>query len=117
MTEEIGFDKGVTAVVAVAPGVCGAIAGALGANKGEGAIRVELASTGCCDATLGLRLDRVGESDLVEEVEGLTFVMSRKTYELAGRVTISCRGNGEFVLNPEKPVSEWDGFGSCPLRK
>jgi Fe-S cluster assembly iron-binding protein IscA len=90
------------------------------AEKGvRGPIRIELASSGCCDASLGLSVDTVHESDLVEEVEGLTFVISPETHELVGEVRISYRndaGRKGFVLTSSKPVSEWDGFGTCDIR-
>ena len=36
------------------------------AEKGvQGPIRIELGSTGCCDASLGLSVDTVRETDLV----------------------------------------------------
>jgi len=90
------------------------------AEKGvQGPIRIELGSTGCCDASLGLSVDTVRESDLVEEVDGLTFVISAETHQLVGEVTISYRdeaGRKGFVLTSSKPVSEWDGFASCTIR-
>ncbi len=116
MTAEITFDRGETAVITTDPGVCEAIANVLAKKEYSGVIRIVLTSTGCCDASLGLLLDEVGESDLVEEIGDLTFVMSRKIYDLAGRVRISCRENAEFVLTSEKPVSEWAGFGACTIK-
>ncbi len=116
MTAMSVTDKTETAVITADPGVCKAIAEEVATNNPGGVIRIELMSTGCCDASLGLRLDKAGESDVVEKIEGLTFVLSRKTYDLVGRVRISRRGNAQFVLTSEKPVSEWDGFGSCSLR-
>jgi len=90
------------------------------AEKGvQGPIRIELGSTGCCDASLGLSVDTVRESDLVEEVDGLTFVISAETHQLVGEVTISYTdeaGRKGFVLTSSKPVSEWDGFASCSIR-
>lgn len=98
------------------PGVCEAIAKEMEKKERSGAVRIEMTSTGCCDASLGLRFDEAVESDLVEKIGGLTFVMSRKIFDLAGRVRISLRENDQFVITPEKPVSEWDGFGTCSIK-
>jgi Fe-S cluster assembly iron-binding protein IscA len=82
-------------------------------------IRIELQFTGCCDPSLGLTVDRVRESDLVQEVDGLTFVIDRETHQLVGKVSIACRdeeGRNVFVLTSSKPVSEWDGLLTCSIR-
>ena len=60
-------------------------------------------------------MDRVRESDLVEEVDGLTFVISPETHDLVGDVTIGCAEDG-FVVMSAKPLSEWDGFAPCKIR-
>jgi len=85
----------------------------------QGPIRIDLNSTGCCDVSLGLSVDTVRAADLVQEVDGLQFVMSPETYQLVGEVTISFVDEREkrgFVLTSSKPVSEWDGFGVCSIR-
>ena len=82
-------------------------------------IRIELQFTGCCDPSLGLIVDRIRESDLVQEVDGLTFVIDPETHELAGEVKISYTedaGRDRFVLTSSKPVSEWDGLITCSIR-
>jgi hypothetical protein len=64
-------------------------------------------------------LDTIHESDLVEEVDGLTFVISPETHELVGEVRISCNDDAErkgFVLTSSKPVSEWEGLATCSIR-
>jgi Fe-S cluster assembly iron-binding protein IscA len=79
----------------------------------QGAVRIEVQFSGCCDPLLGLILDTVRESDLVEEVDGLTFVISPETHQLVGEVRISCvdeAGRKGFVLTSSKPTSEWEGF-------
>jgi Fe-S cluster assembly iron-binding protein IscA len=116
MTDKRNSEKEETAMVMTDPGVCEAIAEELTGQNRSGVIRFELVSTGCCDASLGLRLDEVRESDLVEKVESLTFVLSRDTYEHVGRVKIARRKNAQFVVTSEKPVSEWDGFGACTIK-
>ena len=90
------------------------------AEKGiQGPLRIDLRSNGCCDPSLLLSVSDVRESDLIQEVEGLTFVMSPEIYRLAGEVTISYAdeiGKKGFLLTPEKPISEWDGFGISDIR-
>jgi Fe-S cluster assembly iron-binding protein IscA len=106
-------------MVQLAPGAGQAIKSFLAEQGCSGPIRIELCSTGCCDASLGLSVDRMRESDLIQEVDGLQFVMSPETYGLAGEVTISFvdeKGKKGFVLTSSKPVSEWDGFGVCSIR-
>ena len=55
-------------------------------------IRVDLQSTGCCDPSLGLFLDRLRPDDLVEESDGLQFVISPDIYQTVGEVTITFVG-------------------------
>ena len=90
------------------------------AEKGiQGPLRIHLQSSGCCDSSLGLSVDRIRESDLIQEVDGLTFMISPETYRLAGEVAISYRdeiGEEGFILTSEKPVSEWEGFGVSAIR-
>jgi Fe-S cluster assembly iron-binding protein IscA len=107
------------ALVTLAPGAGEAIRSLLSAKGVQGPVRIEVQFTGCCGPSLGLMVDRVRESDLVAELEGLTFVISPETNELVGEVTVSCAddaGREEFVLTSSKPISEWDGFASCSIR-
>jgi Fe-S cluster assembly iron-binding protein IscA len=90
------------------------------AEKGcQRPLRIQLQSSGCCDPSLCLSADQVGESDLVQEVDELTFVINPETYQLLGEVTISYRdepGRKGFVLTSLNPVSEWEGFGVSLIR-
>jgi Fe-S cluster assembly iron-binding protein IscA len=82
-------------------------------------LRIDLNFTGCCDASLGLRVDDTGAGDLSTEVEGLTFIMDPEVYRLAGAVTISYvdeEGRQGFLLTSERPVSEWEGFGVSAIQ-
>ncbi len=80
-------------------------------------IRIELQFTGCCDPSLGLLVDEGHESDLVEEVDGLTFVIDQQAQELAGEISIRYKPDAEsFVLTSDHPVGEWDGMITCKLR-
>ena len=109
----------VMTLVTLDPGVGPAVSSALAEKGAQGPIRIDLVSTGCCDPSLGLSVDTVRESDLVEELDGLTFVISPETYDLVGDITISYRddaGSEGFVLTSSKPVSEWEGFATCSIR-
>jgi len=82
-------------------------------------LRIDLQSSGCCDPSLGLRVDIIRESDLVHELNGLTFVISPETFHLVGKINISYMDNTDkkgFVITSERPVSEWDGFGVSDIR-
>jgi Fe-S cluster assembly iron-binding protein IscA len=105
-------------MVQLAPGASQAIKSFLAEKGCQGPIRIDLHSTGCCDASLGLSIDTIRAADLVQEVDGLQFVMSPETHRLVGEVTISYvddKGRKGFVLTSSKPVSEWDGFGVCSI--
>jgi Fe-S cluster assembly iron-binding protein IscA len=100
-------------LVTLEPGASQALRSALAENGVEGPIRIEVRSSGCCDPLLTLAVDKVRDCDLVEELNGVTFVMSPETQELVGEVTISHADDGKrrgFVLTSSRPLSEWDGF-------
>jgi Fe-S cluster assembly iron-binding protein IscA len=106
-------------LVTLAPGAGHAIKSALAEQGVQGPIRIEVHFSGCCDPSLGLMVDKARGSDLVEEVDGLTFVISPETHQLVGEVTISYTddaGRRGFVLTSSKPLSEWDGFTTCSIR-
>ncbi len=82
-------------------------------------IRIDIQSTGCCDASLGLFLDQRGPADLVVESDGLQFVISPDVHQTMGEVTVAWvdeRDKKGFVLTSSKPLSEWEGFGVCDIR-
>jgi Fe-S cluster assembly iron-binding protein IscA len=106
-------------LVTLDPGAGQAIKSLLSEGGIQGPIRIEIQSSGCCDPSLGLIVDTVRESDLVEELDGLTFVISPETHQLVGEVRISCAddaGREGFVLTSSKPLSEWDGFATRSIR-
>jgi len=83
-------------------------------------VRVEVRSTGCCDPSLGLVLDKPREADLVEIADDLTLVMSPEVYAIVGEVAVSYADDFEkrgFILTSEKPLSEWQGFAACEIRR
>lgn len=82
-------------------------------------VRIELCFTGCCDASLVLRVDSARDDDLVQEIDGVTFVVSPEVCETAGDISVgycdeaSRRG---FILSSARAVSEWQGFAPCGFR-
>ena len=98
----------------------GRIIKSLLADKGiRQSIRIDLNFSGCCDASLCLRADDGFDTDLTQELDELTFVINRETYQLVGEVAVSYvdeMGRKGFVLKPSKPVGEWDGFGVCEIK-
>jgi Fe-S cluster assembly iron-binding protein IscA len=106
-------------LVTLDPGAGQAIKSLLSERGIQGPVRIEIQSTGCCDASLGLIVDTVRESDLVEELDGLTFVISPETHQLVGEVRIAYTddaGREGFVLTSSNPLSEWDGFAARSIR-
>ena len=102
-------------LVTLDPGAGQTIKSLLSEGGIQGPIRIEIQSAGCCDPSLGLIVDTVRESDLVQELDGLTFVISPETHQLVGEVRISYiddAGRKGFVLTSSKPLSEWDGFAT-----
>jgi len=82
-------------------------------------LRIDLRFTGCCDASLGLRVDDISESDLYVEADGLTFIIDPEVYQAAGEVTISYveeEGRKGFLLTSQMPISEWEGFGISDIQ-
>jgi Fe-S cluster assembly iron-binding protein IscA len=80
-------------------------------------IRIELQFTGCCDPSLGLLVDDARETDLVEEIDGLTFVIDRQAQELAGEISIAYKPDAQsFVLTSDHTIGEWDGMITTTLR-
>ena len=102
-------------LVTLDPGAGQAIRSALAEAGVQGPIRIAITSSGCCDPSFGLAVDRIRESDLVEEIDGVTFVMDLETHDLVGEVTIGCKEDG-FAVTSAKPLSEWDGFAPCRIR-
>ena len=106
-------------IVKPAPGAIEAVQAFLAERKSPQPVRIDIYSTGCCDASLGLQLDEIRETDLVQEVAGVTFVMRPELHRLVGDVTVSCAaepGKEGFVLTSVKPLNEWEGFGVCHIR-
>jgi Fe-S cluster assembly iron-binding protein IscA len=82
-------------------------------------VRIELNFSGCCDASLCLHAGTIQATDLIQELDGLTFIINPETYKLIGEVTISYvdeMGRKGFVLTSSKPVGEWDGLGVSDIK-
>ena len=82
-------------------------------------LRIDIQSTGCCDPSLGLFLDQPRPGDLVEESQGLHFVISPEVYQTVGEVTVGrveSKSKQGYILTSSKPLSEWEGFGVCEIR-
>lgn len=106
-------------LVTLDAGAAQAVKSLLAESGVPGPVRIDLRFSGCCDPSLGLIADTIRESDLVQEVDGLTFVIDPETHELAGEVRVSLADGGErtaFILTSSKPISEWDGLVTCSLR-
>ena len=106
-------------LVTLEPGAGQAIKSFLSEKGIRRPIRIEIHSTGCCDSSLELIVDTVREPDLVEELDGLTFVISPETHELVGEVRISYADEADrrgFILTSSNPLSEWDGFATRSIR-
>lgn len=83
-------------------------------------IRIHLQSTGCCDASLGLMMDNAHSDDLVENIQDVTFVVRPEVIGLTGDITISYENDKfktGFIMNSERPVNEWTGFGVCSIKE
>jgi Fe-S cluster assembly iron-binding protein IscA len=96
-----------------------AVREALSRLGSTGPVRIELCFTGCCDPSLGLRVDAAAGTDLVEDMGDVRFVMGRETGDLVGDVTITYvhdRVRKGFVVTSSRPLGEWDGFSACEIR-
>jgi len=97
-----------------------AIQAFLAGNGVETPIRLELQSAGCCDPVLGLRIDAARDTDIIYQIEGLTFVIDPKTEQHFGDFNIAYAeeiGRKGFIITSTVPVSEWAGFGVCDIKK
>lgn len=82
-------------------------------------VRIDIHSTGCCDPSLGLCVDRAKDTDLVHEVDGIKLIISPETRQTVCEVTITYveeKDKKGLVLTSNKPLSEWEGFGITRIR-
>ena len=103
-------------MVNVTPRAAAALKEILAQRGWSQAVRVVIASSGCCDAALGLRLEPTAPDDLLCQSHGLNLALTRRAADLAGSARIDLADDGEgFVITPAKPLGEWDGFGACQV--
>ncbi|MFZ1984190.1 MAG: hypothetical protein WAU91_07235 [Desulfatitalea sp.] len=105
--------------VKLSPEAISAIKSYLETKGVKGPVRIDLHSTGCCDPSLGLCLDGAQATDMEQEVNGVTLVISPETYQAVGEVTIARVDDADrkgYVLTSSKPLSEWEGFGVSDIR-
>ncbi len=89
-------------------------------QKGQACcVRVEIRSSGCCDAALGLAAQEPAQTDIVEQHDSLQIAMPLEIYQLVGGITISGSDDEplqNFFLTSEKPLNEWSGFAPCSIQ-
>lgn len=81
-------------------------------------VRVEIRSSGCCDAALGLMAQEAVETDIVEQHDSLQIAMPLDIYQIVGGITISSSDDEtpqDYFLTSEKPLNEWSGFAPCSI--
>lgn len=106
-------------MIKVLPEAMEAIRTFLNERERPKSIRIQLQSTGCCDASLGLMADTIRAEDLTYDLQGITFMISHELCILAGDITIAYINEQHrtgFVLTSEKPINEWAGFGACTIK-
>lgn len=105
-------------MITATPEAIDAIRSFLAEKEIQKPIRIHLRSTGCCDASLGLRADERHEDDWMEDVQGVLFVIGKDLEKMTGDITIAASADPQetgFVVTAENPISEWDGFGVCKI--
>jgi Fe-S cluster assembly iron-binding protein IscA len=106
-------------IVSLDPSACLAIKTALSEKDLPFSVRIEIRSTGCCDASLGIAASMIEINDLSDQIDGLQIVMSPTVHELVGGVSISYRNDAEqtgFIIVSEKSLNEWAGFAAGCIR-
>ncbi|GHV52530.1 heme biosynthesis protein HemY [Deltaproteobacteria bacterium] len=81
-------------------------------DKEKSPLRVYLASGGCSGQRLALAMDKPGEGDVSEDVEGYTFCVEKDLYALTGDIKVDLSYMG-FVVDSTNPVGEGGGCSSC----
>jgi iron-sulfur cluster insertion protein len=73
-------------------------------------VRIFLAGHGCSGPSLGLALDEIKDTDLIDESGELKFIMDKDVYEQMGEVKVEFVGNGYHVASVNEVES---GCSSC----
>lgn len=73
-------------------------------------VRLDLRSTGCCDASLCLIAQSHESSDPFEELDGLMVYMGQDIRNLTLGAAISYIEGEGYYIRSKQPLNEWDGF-------
>lgn len=106
-------------MIRLEPLACEAIKTVLSEKGLPLSVRIEIRSTGCCDASLGIAAEAAEAHDLIEEIDGLTIAMSPATHQLVGDVSISYVDDSDrkgFLLESVRSLNEWAGFAPSSIR-
>lgn len=75
-------------------------------------VRIFVAPGGCCGPVLSMALDEASGDDETEEIEGVTFCMTKDLFAKTGAATIDLGPMG-FQITTEHPFAEAGGEGGC----
>ncbi len=73
-------------------------------------IRVYIAGMGCSGPSFGLTLDEVGENDLKDDSNDVTFIMTKEIHEQVGDMLVESVEGGYLVRPLKTPET---ACGSC----
>lgn len=77
-------------------------------------VRIFVAGVGCSGPTLGLSLDEKQENDLVDETNGVAFIMESALHEQMGDIKVEYMDGGYMVVPVVQQPSACSGCGgSC----
>ncbi len=82
-------------------------------------VRIEIRSTGCCDASLAIAAGDAEPDDIMEEMDGLQVRVAPSIHELVGNISVSYITDSDqqgFMISSEKPLNEWVGFATSCIR-
>ena len=74
-------------------------------------VRIFVAGHGCSGPSLGLALDEVKESDLVDESKEIKFIMDKDLFDQLGEINVEFVGNGYYVSPINQVESGCSGCG------
>jgi Fe-S cluster assembly iron-binding protein IscA len=107
-------------IISIDPPAHQAITALLAEKQLPCSIRIEIRSTGCCDASLGIAISDCSEDDdTVESLGNLQIRISPSLYQLVGNISISYHQEYDqvgFMITSERPLNEWAGFATSCLR-
>jgi Fe-S cluster assembly iron-binding protein IscA len=74
-------------------------------------VRIFVAGVGCSGPSLGLALDDIKDSDLIDESGEVKFIMDKDVYEQMGEIKVEFVGNGYYVAPINQVESGCSGCG------